>query len=49
LDGFHSGKYSIVLRAFVGVMQAEISFFGDKTGGVTIQWKEHEYVNLSGH
>lgn len=33
--------------SFTGVMRAGQSFLGDKIGGITIHWKEHEYVNLT--
>jgi hypothetical protein len=44
---FHSGMHMRAYPAFSGVMRAGQSFFGDTTGGITIQWKEHEWVNLS--
>jgi hypothetical protein len=43
---FHSGKHMSAYPSFAGVMRAGQSFFGDKTGGITIQWKEHQWVNL---
>jgi hypothetical protein len=47
LKGFHSGRYMLAYPAIVGVMRAGESFIGDETGGVTIHWKEREYVNLA--
>jgi hypothetical protein len=43
----HSGKHITAYPSFTGVMRAGQSFLGDKIGGITIHWKEHEYVNLT--
>jgi hypothetical protein len=47
LRGFHSGDYMVASPAFVGVMTVGGSFIGDETGGVTIHWRDVEYVNLA--
>ncbi len=47
-DGsLHSGRTMMAYPSFTGVMRAGQSFLGDKIGGLTIQWREREYVNLT--
>jgi hypothetical protein len=37
----------VATPAFVAVMQLGRTFLGDTVGGVTIHWKDNQYVNLS--
>src|SRR5437879_3280719 len=47
-DGrLHSGRVMTAYPSFVGVMRAGQSFLGDTVGGLTIQWRDHEFVNLT--
>lgn len=43
----HSGEHMVAYPSFTGVMRAGQSFFGDTTGGITIQWDKHQHVNLT--
>jgi hypothetical protein len=32
---------------FAGVMVADATFIDDTTGGITVQWADRDYVNLT--
>jgi hypothetical protein len=46
-DGFHSGEYMRAYASFAGVMRCGQSFLGDAIGGITVRWREQQYVNLT--
>ena len=45
--GFDSGKHMVAYPSFAGVMRAGQTFLGDTIGGITVEWDERGYVNLT--
>jgi hypothetical protein len=45
--GFNSGEHMIATPAFAGVMGAGDTFVDDTVGGITVQWTDRGYVNLT--
>jgi hypothetical protein len=43
----HSGEHVTAYPSFTGVMRAGQLFLGDKIGGITIHWKDQQWVNLT--
>jgi hypothetical protein len=43
----HSGKHIRAYPSFTGVMRAGQSFLNDKIGGITIHWKDQQWINLT--